>query len=1034
MLHRSFEDPGWLWLGLLLIPLMGFGWRTFAGLGSTRRWLALGLRSAVVITAVLLLAGPRWSDTASDLTVVAVVDRSESVRRFAERGLEGRGSVGPNRSIEAWAGAWVDEASDDRRPEDRVGWVGFDGEAWIDRLPAASWVFDDALAVESALSPVTGSDLAAAIELGLASHVGDGGLRLMLVSDGNDTSGRAIEAARLAAAAGVPIDVAPLRYRVGDDVRVDGVYAPRRIGLGQTGQVRVVLRAARPSAGRLLLRQDGRWLTGGVAVTPDDWTEDQDGGVVLLRSLDVAFDDERPTRFEAVFEPEDAESTDAVATNNAAEAITLVDGPGKVLLVDGEGGAAGGVLAQALRRRGAQVDRVATSAIPSRLSELLGYRAVIFQNVPYAAISRTAEQALVDYVHDFGGGFAMVGGPQSFGAGGWTYSLTDAALLPVTCEIPAQTLLPSGALVLVIDRSGSMSAPVGQSGQSQQEVAGEAAILAMQTLFPQDLAGVVAFESEAQWVVPLGPNNVERSAEQVRSIRPGGGTNIAPGLALAYRALASSAVEDQALRHVLLLTDGGAPSDGLIEAAQTYADQGISLSVVGVGASGTQRFLLEDLAKAGGGVYYDVADPTRLPQIFIKEALTIRRNLVREAEFVPVRGPIASPVTAGLTAAPPLQGLVITGQRNDGLTFTPLLGPEGEPLFAHRQVGLGRSAAFTSDATARWAGDWLVWEGFADFWKRTVDLVARPPEVRTHEFAMTPAAQGQSLELRLEVFDEPGMAPVRRVLGAVAAPQGGSTTVALERTGPSTFVGSINAEDRGAYLAMLRIERVDGRAESISTTASVRDSAELAAPRDNLPLLQQIAEITGGRVLDVSAPAAGALFAGDRSFESRRPKAVRWQLAPWLLALLLLDVANRRVAWRPESWSAVARAALGALGGSGVRREPVIATAGWSGPRAATATAGVAEQARETARRRDAARRPDRKAVSSVVDDSAQVSRRSSLDKPGAGAQSPSPSPSTATDAANASEAAPESGMQRLLEARRRARERMDGDDSAESR
>ncbi|MEM6750457.1 MAG: VWA domain-containing protein [Planctomycetota bacterium] len=1017
MLQRWFEDPVWLWLLVLIAPTAWFGWKTLPGLGPTRRALALGLRAAVILMAVLLLAGPRWSDTASDLTVVALVDQSESVRRFAERGLAGDGG-GASGSVEAWSAGWVEAGSGDRRADDRVGWVGFDGVASIQRLPTAGWAAEASAGSggpESTLTPIPGSDVAEAIELGLASHVGDGGLRLLLVSDGNDTSGRALEAARAAAAAGVPVDVAPLAYEVGDDVRVDGVYAPRRVGLGQTAPVRVVVRAARPTAGRLLLRQNGRWLPGAVAVSADDWAADRGGEAVLMRSLDVAFDEARPTRFEAVFEPEAPGAVDALATNNAGESITLVDGPGRVLLVDGEVEGAGRVLARALERRGVAVDVVAPSGMPIGLSELLGYQAVVLQNVGHADVSRAAERALVDYVHDFGGGFAMLGGPNSFGAGGWTNSLVDRSILPVTCDIPAKTVLPSGALVLVIDRSGSMNAQVGSSGKSQQEVAGEAAILALQTLLPQDLSGVVAFDSQAQWVVPLGVNSLEVSSGQIRGIQPGGGTNIAPGLATAYRGLESSDVGPDALRHVLLLTDGGSPSEGLIEEAQLRADQGITLSVVGVGASGEQRLLLEDLARAGGGVYYDVADPNRLPQIFIKEALTIRRNLVKEVEFTPRRGPVASPITAGLESAPPLRGLVLTGPRDDGLTFTPLLGPDGEPLLAHRQVGLGRSVAFTSDATPRWAEAWLGWGGYADFWKRTVDLIARPPESLAHELVMSPTALGNRIALRLELYDEPGDSPVTRVLGAVAGPDQRPRTVTLERVGPSTFVGEVEAIDRGAYLAMLRIERVDGRGESVSSTASVQESAELAARRDNLPLLEQIAEVTGGRVLDASSPEAAGLFVRDRVFEARRPRPVRWALAPWLLGLLLLDVANRRVAWRPASVGQAVSRGLGALAGAGVRRPEAAPV----GPPMATAREGAAA-ARRRAKGEAAAQRDRARAQALDGERAAQALSTSTAQAAGA-ARKPVEEPSAAP-------ASGEGGMARLLEARRRAREQMDAD------
>ena len=55
---------------------------------------------------------------------------------------------------------------------------------------------------------------------------------------------------------------------------------------------------------------------------------------------------------------------------------------------------------------------------------------------------------VAQYVHDTGGGLVMIGGPQTFGAGGWEGSRLEKEL-PVTMEVPAQRQIPKGALVLM---------------------------------------------------------------------------------------------------------------------------------------------------------------------------------------------------------------------------------------------------------------------------------------------------------------------------------------------------------------------------------------------------------------------------------------------------------------------------------------------------------------------------------------------------------------------------------------------------------
>src|SRR5207253_2299178 len=133
---------------------------------------------------------------------------------------------------------------------------------------------------------------------------------------------------------------------------------------------------------------------------------------------------------------------------------------------------------------------------------------------------------LAKYVNDLGGGLIMIGGPESFAAGAWTNSPIDR-ILPVECQVPSQTVLPSGALVVVIDRSGSMGEGLSGSTDSKEVIANESACLAISTLYPQDYVGVVAFDDQAYTIWSLKRNdNPGGVIKAVRSIQPGGGTAI----------------------------------------------------------------------------------------------------------------------------------------------------------------------------------------------------------------------------------------------------------------------------------------------------------------------------------------------------------------------------------------------------------------------------------------------------------------------------------------------------------------------------
>lgn len=953
------DHPEYLWLLAVIPALVIPGWRWLWMLEPARRWTILGLRAATWLVLVLTLSGLELVREHDQLTVIAVVDGSESARRFGSAALEQAGKG----DLDQWLRTWLTEAAGQafdrvwarlrtgRRPEDRIGLVRFDGRPTVVQLPSGELSWDQAAIGR----PVDGTDAAAAIRLAMALFPTDSAKRLLLVWDGNATTSPGpstsdvLAAAREAQAAGIPIDVLPIEYRVDREVLVEDLIAPPQLRQGQTAALRIVLSASHRAEGQLHVKHNGVLLDltpeeagTGIPIRPSDWVlQEADspldelstaagGRFRCVKIVELPLADRGLHRFEAIFEP--AADQDSLAVNNSAQASTLVWGRGKILVLDGVGGDSGAILPTTLRQRGLEVQMLPPQALPTEAGQLLAYDAIVLHNVAAEALSPLQQKGLVQYVHDLGGGLVMIGGPDSFGAGGWANSPVEA-ILPVSCQLPAQTVLPAGALVIVMDRSGSMGEGVQGSPYTKQEIANEAAVLALTSLYPQDLVGVVAFDHQASWIVgsvdQLVPNNdPKRIAQLIRSIQPGGGTNIYPGLEQAYLALARLSPEDAAVRHIILLTDGQSQEGPYFQLIGKMVQAGITLSTVGVG-NDVNHELLEQLAKMAGGAYHPVSDPKKLPQIFIREARTVRRNLIKEVPFVPRLLASGSPVTAGLSGVPELRGLVVTAPKNDPRLFMPMLGPDGEPLFAHWQVGLGRAAAFTSDATNRWAAAWLSWPGYADFWARTVRMVARPATAAGLE--LTSRFQGQSLHLRLEATSEsfpsePSSQSAARFLnflsvrGSVLTPDGQSITVQMEQTGPGVYEASIPALSAGSYLISLiaqapgvsgkgsegkteeepgeTVQRESGAGTyAIFSGANRPVSPELRVFRSNRAVLEQIAQMTGGRVLDPGSPTAMELFARQNLRPARALRPLWPSLLVVLLVLLLMDVAVRRIAW-----------------------------------------------------------------------------------------------------------------------------------------
>lgn len=937
-MNLHLERPEFLWLTLLAIPVVLLGRHSGAMRLRAERNIATTARLIVLAVCVGLLAGIEIVRQHTDLTVIAVVDESESVLRFAKPPADanqppataGQPMAGPQ-SIRPWVRQWVHQTSRGHEPGDRLGLVTYDGGVTVQTLPSAVL----ATGTDAQTDPTPGTRTGDAVRLAMALFPPDTGKRIVLISDGNDTAEGAadttalVTVAREALAAGVPIDVLPIEYTVGAEVVVDRVYAPVEARQGQSVPLRVVLRSTSRANGTLFLRHNGKLIDlnqsepgTGTPVLADQWTSERSatavdqepaneqpaGRYVWVRRLDLPVADSGTNDFQAVFEPA-PDSGDTIATNNSARTFTLVHGKGQVLFVDGVGGVSGRVLPDILEDHGIELDRLVGQTLPASLEALQRYDGVILQNVPADRVTPAQQQMLARYVNDLGGGLIMVGGPDSFGAGGWANTAVDR-ILPVECQLPTQTVLPSGALVLVLDRSGSMGSTVAGTVYTQQDLANEAAVLALSTLYPQDWVGVIAFDNSHDWVVKLMVNSDPYSvAEAVKEIQPSGGTSIYPAIKEAYRELNKLSERDAAVKHIVLLTDGHGGGGPFDELAVQIREAGITLSTIGVG-DGVSAQLLADLATIGGGTYYHVTDPGNLPQVFIKEARTIRRNLIKEGTFDPQLFRTGSPITAAIGGLPALHGFVLTGPKRDPRVFMPIRGPEGEPIFAHWQVGLGRTAAFTSDATNRWATEWLTWPGYADFWARTVRAVTRPPVGK--EFELTTTLRDQKLHLRLDAMSpvdagEPGaFANFLRVSGAVLQPDGTTAAVTLTQTGPGVYEGFASATMPGNYIASLFAQGPKDSDERRVIFGGVTKppSGELNFFESNRGLLVQVARMTGGRVLQPAALAGQSLFSRDAVRPSRSIRPIWPQLLLLLVVLFLLDVAARRIVINPrESWT-----------------------------------------------------------------------------------------------------------------------------------
>lgn len=856
----EFSHPLMLGLLLLLVPVWAMWARSKAGMAPERRLLILLVRLLMVAALVLALAGPRARLDSDRMTVLFLVDRSLSTRNASD----------------SFARSYVDRAVARMGPKDRAGVVVFGRDAGLEvtpgqlqRLPAYATVVDK-----------SASDIAGALRFAWAAFPADSSRRVILLSDGNQTAPGAVEEARLARALGVEVWSVGYPAPQGPEARVEAVDVPGRPSVDEPFEVRVAVWSNRDTTAQLSLTRNGRPL-GRLEVKLEQ------GPNVFLVSQRV--EDEGAYEYSARIELSD----DLVPENNRASAVSLVGGRSRILLAHGVNQPAG-PLAQILRAQGLDVDVVSSAGLPGSLAEWQSYQAVIFTDLSALELTENQMELVRALVRDLGVGFAMLGGFNSFGVGGY-YKTPIEDALPVDTDIRKRKLMPAVALVLVIDKSGSMGDA--EDKTSKMALAREGAIAAVTLLTERDFTGVVGFDSAAKWVAPFGKNDqIKKTVAQIGTMREGGGTNMYPGLLLALNALARN---DAPVKHIIALTDGRTEPGDFNSLAARARKEKVTLSTVAVGADADFQFLA-NLAAKGGGRSYVASSATMLPRIFTRDTVVASRAAFEEKPF---RAEVAATHSVlrgvSLSSAPPLEGYDLTSLKS-GPNQQVLTGPGGDPLLALGRYGLGKTMAWTTDDGRKWARRWTGWPGFGPLLTQSVRWML--PEAEDPGLALT-IERGGDGQARAVVEAREGDGSWRNFLdlkGRLVAPDGLGRELNFVQSAPGRYEAQWDGSTPGTWLVQV------GEEEGGATlrTWTVPYAPEFSRLEPDQSLLAQVAEGAGGRV---DPPAE----------EAFRPAQVPTTVAReiWhpllLLALILLplDVALRRV-FLPEGWAARLRARL----------------------------------------------------------------------------------------------------------------------------
>jgi len=833
-------------LMLLVLPLAYWlAQRSLSGLRRTRRVIVIVLRLTVLLLLVLALAGLSWVRFNDDQAVVFVLDYSNSL---------------PDRLADQ-ARAYICTAVEQKEPDDLVGLVVFGKNAYVERTPSQKMVLNG---INTVLDR-DHSDLSSALRLALACLPAGMGRRIVLISDGNENRGSVLDEAAFARQNNTVVDVLPVEYERQGEIHVDKVIAPSEVDRGQTYDVKVVVRSTRESSARLSLFEGSGLLVSNELVR-------------LVPGPNVFSVQRKPTQsgfltYEGVITPE-IEEDDYFASNNRASSYVRVLGESKVLYLESDP-EQGQHLAGALKKEQINVDLRGLKNLPHSLAELREYDAVILSNVSSDNFTDRELEMFKVYVSDLGGGLVMVGGPKGFGAGYYKGTPVEDAL-PVEMDVKQRQVALNGALVLIMH---TCEFPDGNYWAKKISIA------AIDQLSPFDEAGLCYYGNTGeQWLFRLQPmSNRRKVARLISGMRAGDMPSFDPTLRMAYESLKRTKA---ATKHVIVISDAD-PSKPAVALMDGIKKAGITVSTIAIWPHNvSDEKTMATIARYTGGRFYSVRNPKALPRIFIREAATVVRPLIDEKKFVP-RVKVPTEVISGVKRMPPLHGMILTTPKE--LADVALVNDGGDPVLAQWQYGLGRAVAFTSDATSRWARDWVNWGGFGKFWAQTVRWSSR--EAETGALKVTQDWDDGKLRIAIDATDRDArFLNDLRITGSAISPSYERREVSFQQTGPGRYETTIRSDEAGPHF--LSIGYVDGEGNRGTKLSgfTVPYSQEFRDLSPNSYLMERLAKETNGRILTPD----------DNVFERNLPAARNsqpmWQyMLIAALGVFFADVFARRV-------------------------------------------------------------------------------------------------------------------------------------------
>ena len=794
----SFENPWYL----LLIPVVAlFLVITQRFMFTREKGSKVGqivIRAILFLILILALSGFSLKFTGKSTTTIYLLDVSDSVRDSRQDIIN-----------------FVNESVKDKKKNDNVGVIAFGEDTRVEQFVSENLAFS-----KFQTDVNTGAtNLEDAVKIALSQLPDDSAGRIVLITDGNENEGSLKSVAPDIISSGCAFEIKKIEENISDEVYVSDLSIPTQAGIGEKFNIEVEVESnvacdakVKLYAGRTLKGEQDVHLQKGTNQLIFSDTQSDEG----LKTYKVVVESEK----------------DTISVNNEFAAYTNIETTLPLLVVEGSEGNAKNYK-KILESIDVGYDTVSPGTVPVDMPSLMQYSAVVLVDVYEADLREGFLDILNEYVKNNGGGLIMTGGSSSYAVGGYRDTLLEE-MAPVYMDINGENEIPTMAMAMVIDHSGSMDSSDGI--ESYLDLAKKSAAAAIDYMRPEDYVEVIAFDDAYSRVVPL--QNVEDPEEiqkMIFSIPSGGGTSIYPALEAAVKDINNC---DAMIKHIILLTDGQDYNTGYDGLLRIINNAGITLSCVAVG-SGCNEQLLRDLASQGNGRIFFSDDTTDLPRIFAQEVFLASNTYIVEEVFTPEVTSndkiIRDVVKDGM---PQLYGYVATMKKERSIDL--LESFQHDPILSYWQYGLGKTVAWTSDVNGEWTAEYSGWDNTPLLWHNIIKLVSEDNGMEGTYANVEQNGNKATITYTTEEYSAD-----TKVIAIVYDEEGNPKEVELDPKKPGVYEAQVDTKDTGIYTINVQQKDKGEIVSSINTAAIMQYSLEYRFYPENT-LLDEFAASTGG--------------------------------------------------------------------------------------------------------------------------------------------------------------------------------------------